>query len=51
MSHGFSAHESAIRAAVCASAWWYWGIFEEAPALAWPCHCATEWSSLFSRQV
>jgi len=34
MSHGFFARESIMRAAACASAWWYWGIFEEAPALA-----------------
>jgi len=30
----FFARESIMKAAVCAAAWWYWGIFEEASALA-----------------
>ena len=34
MSYGVFARESLMMAAVCAPAWWYWGTFEEAPALA-----------------
>jgi hypothetical protein len=30
----FFAREFIMTAAACASAWWYWDTFEEAPALA-----------------
>jgi hypothetical protein len=34
MSHGFFAGKSIATAVLHAAAWWYWGTFEEAPALA-----------------